>query len=115
MTAECVLQAGAVLGGGPMWHDSKLWWVDIEARRLHQFDPQQNRNQTWQMEERVTFVVPAAKGDFIIGLGGETARFDPRTGSATPLATPETHLPGNRFNDAKCDSAGRLWAGTMSI
>jgi sugar lactone lactonase YvrE len=30
-----------------------------------------------------------------------------------PIAAPEANIPGNRFNDGKCDSAGRFWAGTM--
>jgi sugar lactone lactonase YvrE len=29
------------------------------------------------------------------------------------LTCPELHLPGNRFNDGKCDPAGRFLAGTM--
>ncbi|MDO8685324.1 MAG: SMP-30/gluconolactonase/LRE family protein [Clostridiales bacterium] len=29
------------------------------------------------------------------------------------IADPESHLPANRFNDGKCDCAGRLWAGTL--
>ena len=31
------------------------------------------------------------------------------------LANPEQHLPGNRFNDGRCDPAGRFWAGTMAL
>jgi len=27
----------------------------------------------------------------------------------------EEGYPANRFNDAKCDSAGRLWVGTYSL
>ncbi len=32
----------------------------------------------------------------------------------TLLADVEPERDGNRFNDARCDAAGRLWAGTMS-
>jgi len=33
--------------------------------------------------------------------------------SLTTILSVEPNLPGNRFNDGKCDSMGRLWAGTM--
>jgi sugar lactone lactonase YvrE len=36
------------------------------------------------------------------------------TGEVNMLANPESHIPGNRFNDGKCGPDGRFWAGTMS-
>jgi len=38
---------------------------------------------------------------------------DPETGGRKTLTHPESNLPGNRFNDGKCDPAGRFLAGTM--
>lgn len=36
-------------------------------------------------------------------------------GSLEAVGDPESDLPDNRFNDGKCDPAGRFWAGTMSL
>ena len=41
------------------------------------------------------------------------AFFNEEDGSLDYFCGPEKDLINNRFNDAKCDSKGRLWAGTM--
>ena len=38
MKAECILEAGAVLAEGPVWHAGRLRWVDIERREVHCLD-----------------------------------------------------------------------------
>ncbi|NJN82848.1 MAG: SMP-30/gluconolactonase/LRE family protein [Caldilineaceae bacterium] len=42
------------------------------------------------------------------------AAFDLESETLTKIADPEADNPGNRFNDGKCDPAGRFWAGTMA-
>jgi sugar lactone lactonase YvrE len=115
--AECVLQTEAVLGEGPVWDQSRrcLWWVDIEQRQLRFFDPATGVDRSWDVGHRIGFAQPTSKGDLVIGTQCGLMRFEPATGVATPILDPEDHLPENRFNDAKCDPAGRLWAGTMGV
>ena len=43
------------------------------------------------------------------------AAFDPQTGRLDLSRQPEEDRPQNRFNDGKCDPAGRFWAGTLSL
>jgi sugar lactone lactonase YvrE len=117
IAAECALRTSAVLGEGPVWDAAtqRLWWVDIERRELHSFDPANAGDRHWTFEHRIGFAVPSVRGDWIVGTQRGLARFAPETCTLTPLADPESHLPENRFNDAKCDPAGRLWAGTMAV
>ena len=115
--AECVHRAAAVLGEGPAWDDAQqcLWWVDIEQCAVHRFHPAADEDYSWTLPHRVGFAIPTERGDLVAGTQRGLGRFDAHTGAFALLADPEHDLPHNRFNDAKCDAAGRLWAGTMAV
>jgi D-xylonolactonase len=109
------LHAGAdLVGEGPIWHEGRLFWVDILGQRIHALEPDTRAHQSWPVPERIGFLIPTTTGDFIAGFKRGLGRLDLRTMRITALGSPERHLPGNRFNDAKCDRQGRLWAGTMN-
>jgi D-xylonolactonase len=108
-----VWSLGALLGEGPVWVGNALWFVDIKARQIHRFTPDDGGKASWDAPEQIGFIAPARGGGFIAGLQTGLYRFDPATGAFALLAEVEKHLPGNRLNDAVVDGAGRLWFGSM--
>ena len=112
---RCVAAAGAQVGEGPVWDDRArlLWWVDIKGRQLYRFDPASGENRAFAMPERIGCVAPRRQGGLIGAFKTGFKWVDPETGALTPIADPEPHRAGNRFNDGKCDRRGRLLAGTM--
>jgi len=50
MNASLIFNAKAQLGEGAIWNsiDSKLYWVDIEARYFHMYDPATAENRSYQ-------------------------------------------------------------------
>jgi sugar lactone lactonase YvrE len=117
MNVELVLDAQATLGEGAIWHarERRLYWVDITAGRVHAFDPSTGSDRCWELGQPVGTVVPRARGGLMVALHHGFAAYDPDKKELTPWSDPEEHLPRNRFNDGKCDPAGRFWAGTMSM
>ena len=113
--AECVLQARATLGEGPVWDSGRqvCWWVDITEGRLHQFDPASGRDEAFRMPEMVTTAVICTDGRLLLTLSRQLAVFDPKTAELTPVSAPIDAPDGVRFNDGACDQAGRFWVGTM--
>lgn len=104
-----------LLGEGPVWDHrlQKLWWVDIPNGLLHCYDPQSDDNQTHSIGQMVGAAIPCEQGGLILVMEHGFAFFDPKTAQLELISDPESHLPETRFNDGKCDPAGRLWAGTM--
>ncbi len=103
-------------GEGPVWHDGRLWHVDIEGHAVVRFDPQTGVETAYPVGERVGCLAPRAAGGLLIAGDSGIRAFDPNTATLEPLADPEADLRGlTRFNDGKCDPAGRFWAGTISL
>lgn len=52
------------------------------------------------------------KGNILVAVHNKFALLDPKTKKLTDVVDVEGKTkPNNRFNDGKCDPAGRLWAG----
>jgi len=117
--AHCVHPAQALLGEGTLWssREQALYWVDILACRLHRFYPATGGRKSWAFDEEISAVAERAHAPgLVVTLRRGFALFDPAA-DAEPryLHQPEPDLPGNRFNDGKCDAQGRFWAGTMDF
>ncbi len=115
---EAVLELKAVahLGEGPVWNAEKkvLYWVDILSGKLFEYNPKSGINTSYDIGERIGAAVMRKHGGFVLALQNGFAFFNPITKKIREIADPESHLTENRFNDGKCDPAGRFWAGTMS-
>lgn len=116
MDAELVLDAKAMLGEGSIWHpkENKLYWLDIEGKILHIYDPVTKQDRELPVGARVGTVVPVQSGGALVALQTGINFIDTKTGKLTFLLDPlkDSAL---RFNDGKCDPAGRFWVGTMAL
>jgi sugar lactone lactonase YvrE len=114
-SAEIALDAGDQLGEGPFWDDlrGELLRVDISRGLVHGWNP--STGATWRREcdGEVGAALPRVGADGLVLAVGRRIVLDDGEGVRV-LAQVEEDRPGNRFNDCKCDPAGRLWAGTMS-
>ncbi|XP_025205532.1 regucalcin-like isoform X1 [Melanaphis sacchari] len=110
-----------VHGEGPFWdsENNVLYFVDISQHRVYRFF--QARLEHVQLDEEVSFVIPVAgqQGLFVIGLGTTLAslrwNLHENIHKVVELATVDHDKAGNRWNDAKADVNGYLWAGTMGF
>jgi sugar lactone lactonase YvrE len=116
MQAELILDAKATLGEGPAW-DSKtqtLYWLDILGKRIYA-----GTRILTQLDDLVGCLAPCKNGNLILALTGDKDRasfvdLDPVSSQQTVLSAVD-ESPTNRFNDGKCDPAGRFLAGTMDM
>jgi sugar lactone lactonase YvrE len=109
-----VADVRAVLGEGPVWvaAESALYWLDIKGRKIFRID-EAGQSREWATPFRVGSLAPRASGGFIAGTEDGIATIDLAENRFEIVATPEEHLPDNRFNDGKVDRQGRFWAGSM--
>jgi len=114
---RCLWEAAAILGEGPLWsaREGALYWVDIKAPALHRYRPSDGDKTSWVMPERIGWVIERANGEGLVA-GFKQRGFaflTPGTMMPETIGQPEPDYPDNRFNDAKADAEGRIWAGTM--
>jgi sugar lactone lactonase YvrE len=103
------------LGESPFWHprEHALYWIDINGRAVHRFDPHAKTSSKWAMPSEPGCIGWCTSGGVVVALRSGLALLSTRDGSLASLAAPPYDPSKLRFNDGRCDAAGRLWVGTL--
>jgi sugar lactone lactonase YvrE len=103
------------LGECPLWHpeESTLYWIDISGLAVHRFDPVSGIHTQWAMPSEPGCIAWCASGGLVVALRSGIVLLDTGSGSLTPVVDAPYDVAKARFNDGRCDAAGRLWVGTI--
>ncbi|WP_240455714.1 SMP-30/gluconolactonase/LRE family protein [Halomonas faecis] len=114
---EVAVELDMSLGESPVWSVARrtLHWVDINRGKIHAWRPEAGAPpETIALEEKVGCIA-FCEGGLLAAMASGIVRL-PFGGTPQRLAAnPEWRGEGggNRFNDGRCDAAGRLWVGTI--
>jgi sugar lactone lactonase YvrE len=107
------VRARARVGEGPVWDAAPgvLHWVDILAGQLHTSDLATGATRTRAVPTLLGAAAPRARGGFVAAVAEGFAE----VGEDGMRVRQPVLAEGIRMNDAKCDPAGRFWAGSTAL
>ncbi|XP_011499385.1 PREDICTED: regucalcin-like isoform X2 [Ceratosolen solmsi marchali] len=119
-----VVSPPLLLGEGPFWSSElqKLYFVDIIGEKIYSYDPNSEQTVSASVGNGpITFIIGVENSidNFIIGIGKNVTLIkwndnsDKIPSIINTLATIDIDRSDTRLNDAKIDSHGRFWGGTM--
>jgi len=113
---DVVSTAPARLGEGPLWSagEQVLYWIDIDGRAIHRYDPSTDTDDQRSTPGRPgSLALTTRPGTLLVATEAEAVWFDWATGATRPFVDLEEPGAGIRMNDGRTDPAGRFLAGSM--
>ncbi|EJN02992.1 SMP-30/gluconolactonase/LRE family protein [Herbaspirillum sp. YR522] len=112
---ETVIDQPMLLGESPLWHAEQgaLYWIDIPGQAVHRLQVALGQHQSWPMAQQPGAIAKHAQGGLVVALRSGMAHLDTDTGALVPLLEAPYDTDHIRFNDGRCDAAGRFWCGTI--
>ncbi len=116
LDVQVAVSTSALLGECPAWDERRqvLYWVDIEGRQIHRFDPATGTNQSRQTTGRPgSFVFTSDPDVLLVAMENELVWLHWESARSKPFVALEPAGNRNRLNDGKTDRAGRFIVGSM--
>lgn len=105
------------LGEGPLWdyRQGLICWIDILKGEIHEYSPLANLSRTIAVRQTIGCIGLYDNENFIGAAADGFVFISRASGQLKNIGDPEADKGNNRFNDGKCDPAGRFFAGSMSL
>ncbi|KAJ8032829.1 Regucalcin [Holothuria leucospilota] len=117
MSITVVCKKAGYLLEGPHWDDTNnlLYFVDILGKAINKWDPVRDTIEKYDVpDQSIGAAVLTDRNNMLLALTRRIAFLDWRTKKLFDIQEVEDETnTKNRFNDGKCDPAGRFWAGKV--
>lgn len=109
-------EAADILGECPNWlrDENALYWIDVRGQALRRLSLRDGARRDWRLPEMIGSWAFAEDGQALVALETRIARINLADGSLQKVHAPHAGAPDMRFNDGRCDPAGRFWVGSMN-
>jgi sugar lactone lactonase YvrE len=120
LKATLAVDCQDIIGEGPAWDSSRqrLLWCDNSVGLIHEGrsngPSSWHETRRWALNRPIAAAVPRAAGGLLVAGGVEFLTLSD-TGDLRFIARLDADPQSVKLNDAKCDSRGRLWAGTRDL
>jgi sugar lactone lactonase YvrE len=114
---ELVSDEQCNLGECPVWDfvHKRIYWIDIPSGKIHLHYPEKNEYKAFETGQTLGSIALRKSGGLVAAIKNGFATVDIQKGTTWVIRQIKYSSPDIRFNDGKCDPAGRFWAGTMSV
>lgn len=104
-----------LLGECPLWHpqEAALYWIDIAGKAVCRYHPGSAAHHSWPLPSEPGCIAYCDNGDILVAMRSGLAFLHTSDGTLTPVVDAPYDPSRMRFNDGRCDAAGRLWTGTL--
>jgi len=117
MKFELALDAKCVIGETPIWNPriKKLYWADLFKGGVHRYDPATGIDEVVETGMMIGAAIPCeTEGKLMVAVDEGMMLLDFATGNLELICAPEPNTGALRYNDTRCDKAGRIFTSTMS-
>lgn len=117
MKFKLVLDSKCLIAETPVWDQriKRLYWTDLFKGEIHRYDPTNGSDEFVETNMTIGAAIPCETvGKLLISVDKGIMILDFDTGKLDLKYEPEPSIGSLRYNDTRCDKAGRIFTSTVS-
>ena len=117
MNFKLAIDSRVVLAETPIWDPriNKLYWTDLFKGTVHRYDPSSGQDESIETGGYIGAAIPSSDANkLLVAVPDGMMLLDFKTGSLSLIAAPQPNTGEYRYNDTRCDSAGRIFTSSVS-
>ena len=117
MAFELAIDHRVVLAETPIWDPRlrRLYWTDLFEGLAHRYNPETGEDECVPTHSMIGSAIPCeTPGRLLVAVDDGLMLLDFNSGRLELVVAPQANTGEFRYNDTRCDAAGRIYTSTVS-